>query len=240
MKIQSRLLVAVGGVLIIGLTACTASAVTIEPTPSSVTPTPSMAATRAYSESELAKLVMFGPKGGEKFTAVPSEQIRKARDKITTAMSQWESEPSDCANMAMTSVLDLPENAAVMAGTNGTSTSAGPISISLLSGLDATGLGKALHAKSALVDRCPNVSIGSGAGPIHTIGKHATVETRTPGSIAVQRYVEFPTGEKSTTVFISALKGGVVLTVQVHGRTLSEADIRDAAEMLDRVAAHIE
>ncbi|WP_247048192.1 hypothetical protein [Arthrobacter rhizosphaerae] len=233
MKNPSRLVPAVVGMLIAGLTACAASAETPEPTPTAV-------ASKAFSESELAKLVMFGPRDGEKFTVVTSQQIRKARDKTRAAMSQWESEPSDCADMPITSVLDLPENAVITAATNGTPTTAGTLSISLLPELDAAGLEQALHAKAALMERCPKVVIGSGAGPIHTTGKHVTVPTRTPGSVAVQSSVDFPTGEKKTTVFITAVKGGVVLSVQTTGSTLSEADLRAAAEILDRVADHIE
>lgn len=232
MKIQTRLVPAVVGLLIVALTACTALAETPERTPSAVAP-------KAYSEPELAKLVMFGPEDEEKFTVTPSQSMRKARDQTRAAMSQLESEPSACGDLSITSVLDLPENAAITAATNGTPTAAGTLTISLLSDLDAAVLEQALHSKAALVDRCPKVVVGTGAGPIHVSGQQVTTPTRTQGSVAVQTSVTFPTGEKKTTMFITAVKGSVVLSVQTTGNTLSETDIRTAAEMLDRVADRI-
>jgi len=229
------------------LTACGGAAATPSTSaPPSTSTSPSAAASAvpaARTEAELLHLLESTPAPADQVVeTLSSRQIRDELSKFRETSDRYTAKPAGCAGLAFANALDVTKGAtaaaiSVLPGDSRDLESMGALSMSAISGLDPQALGRARDALADLVDRCPEVALSGGKdGTIQSAGRRISVPARTAGVLAVRVHHVFPSGDPQETALLSALKAGVLLTAQVTARTLSDGDLRAAAQMLDRAA----
>ena len=229
------------------LTACGGAAATPSTSaPPSTSTSPSAAASAvpaARTEAELLHLLESAPAPADQVVeTLSSRQIRDELSKFRETSDRYTAKPAGCAGLAFANALDVTKGAtaaaiSVLPGDSRDLESMGALSMSAISGLDPQALGRARDALADLVDRCPEVALSDGKdGTIQSAGRRISVPARTTGVLAVRVRHVFPSGDTQETALLRALRAGVLLTAQVTARTLSDADLRAAAQMLDRAA----
>ena len=229
------------------LTACGGAAATPSTSaPPSTSTSPSAAASAvpaARTEAELLHLLESAPAPADQVVGtLSSGQIRDELSKFRETSDRYTAKPAGCAGLAFANALDVTKGAtaaaiSVLPGDSRDLESMVALSMSAISGLDPQALGRARDALADLVDRCPEVALsGDKDGTIQSAGRRISVPARTTGVLAVRVRHVFPSGDTQETVLLSALRAGVLLTAQVTARTLSDGDLRHAAQTLDRAA----
>jgi len=228
------------------LTACGGAAATSTATATATAPSasastaapetspPSTAARAARTEAELLHLLESAPAPADHVVGtLSSRQIRDELSEFRESSDRYTANPAGCSGLAFANALDVTKGATAAA----ISVLPGALSMSAMSGLDPQAMGRARDALADLVDRCPEVALSGGKdGTIQSAGRRISVPARTTGVLAVRVHHVFPSGETEETVLINALRADVLLTAQVTARSLSDADLRAAAQMLDRAA----
>jgi len=228
------------------LTACGGAAATPStsaPPSTSTSTSTSAAVPAARTEAELLHLLESAPAPADQVVGtLSSRQIRDELSKFRETSDRYTAKPAGCAGLAFANALDVTKGAtaaaiSVLPGDSRDLESMGALSMSAISGLDLQALGRARDALADLVDRCPEVALSDGKdGTIQSAGRRISVPARTTGVLAVRVRHVFPSGDTQETALLRALRAGVLLTAQVTARTLSDADLRAAAQMLDRAA----
>ena len=210
---------------------------------SSTPPATTAAAPAAPTEAELLHLLESAPAPADQvIETLSSAQVRDKLSEFRETSDRHTARPAGCVGLAFANALDVAKGAtaaaiSVLPGDSRDLESMSAFSMSAMSGLDPQAMGLARDALASLVDRCAEVALSGGKdGTIQSAGRRISIPARTAGAQAVRVHHVFPSGDTRETVLISALKAGVLLTVQVTARTLSDADLRSAAQMLDRVA----
>lgn len=113
--------------------------------------------------------------------------------------------------------------------------------MSLLSGLDAVAMDRAQYARTALVDRCPEVTVTTPDFRMHSAGRRIDAPVDTAGTLGVQiTHESAQGGERTVTNFYTAVKNGVLITVQFTAMaTMHDGDVFVAADMLDSLAGAV-
>lgn len=229
------------------LTACGGAATATAPSASASTAAPetsppSTAAQAARTEAELLHLLESAPAPADHVVGtLSSRQIRDELSEFRESSDRYTANPAGCAGLAFANALDVTKGAtaaaiSVLPGDSRDVESMSALSMSAMSGLDPQAMGRARDALADLVDRCPEVALSGGKdGTIQSAGRRISVppgqrSPRRPGAPC------FPFRETQETVLINALRADVLLTAQVTARSLSDADLRAASQMLDRAA----
>lgn len=228
------------------LTACGGAAAPETSPPPSPSPPPSTAAPAARTEAELLHLLESAPAPADQVVGtLSSRQIRDELSEFRESSDRYTATPAGCAGLAFANALDVTKGAtaaaiSVLPGDSRDLESMSALSMSAMSGLDPQAMGRVRDALADLVDRCPEVVLSGGKdGTIQSAGRRNSVPARTTGVLAVRVHHVFPSGDTQETVLINALRAGVLLTAQVTARSLSDADLRAAAQMLDRAAEQL-
>ncbi len=197
----------------------------------------------ARTEAELLHLLESAPAPADHVVGtLSSRQIRDELSEFRESSDRYTANPAGCSGLAFANALDVTKGAtaaaiSVLPGDSRDVESMSALSMSAMSGLDPQAMGRARDALADLVDRCPEVALSGGKdGTIQSAGRRISVPARTTGVLAVRVHHVFPSGETEETVLINALRADVLLTAQVTARSLSDADLRAAAQMLDRAA----
>lgn len=117
----------------------------------------------------------------------------------------------------------------------------GPLVVSLLSGLDAVAMDRAQYSRTALVDRCPEVTVTTPDFRMHSARRWIDAPVDTAGTLGVQiTHGSVQGGERTVTNFYTAVKNGVLITVQFTAMaTMHDGDVFVAADMLDSLAGAV-
>lgn len=193
--------------------------------------------TRHRTEADLIRILDSAPLfEGHPLRIMRSEQIRKTLSALDGLKKEGVAQPGSCLDLTLANALDLPEAEAVLAGYTGEDGS-GPLVVSLLSGLDADAVDRAQHALASLVDRCPEVTVTTPADKIRSTGLRIDAPVDTAGTLGVQITHEFAGTEPIVTNFYTAVKNGVLITVQfTASKIMRDGDVYLAAGMLDSLA----
>lgn len=193
--------------------------------------------TRHRTEADLIRILDSAPAfEGDLLRIMRSEQIRKTLSALEGFEEEAIAEPKSCLGLTLASALDLPDAEAVLAGYTGEDAN-GPLVVSLLSGLDTDAVDRAQHAISTLVDRCPEVTVTTPADKIHSTGHRIDAPVSTTGTLGVQITHEVAEKDTNVTNFYTAVKNGVLITVQFTASgTMRDGDVYLAAAMLDSLA----
>lgn len=205
--------------------AVTSESASAAPTTSS----PPSTAVKQYTAEELSAVIpTVADSTGAPYTRVPNELVNQG---IATVKQQMESlavTPAECRTMAMQNS-NIPDGAVLASGNSTADKSV----LSVLSVQDPAVLTKYTANIDASIAKCGNFTVSAAGQEIKAAVTAVEVKTSAPvssGSLVVQT---LPTGNTTSVLAVTGIRGNVLVTAAATGVVLQASDSEDLVRIVD-------
>lgn len=215
--------------------AATASTAVPAAASASASATESAAAAKTYTNDELAAMITkLKDAHGKAFTVVPAAQIDQglqlARKVLKTAVIT----PKACAVLA-TNNAQVPEGSTYAAGSSLSAAEKTVTTVTVFAVKDASAMAEQLGSSQKAASQCTTVTISMGGRKIVTKVVPVRVTTNGDTSLGALTSETAPTGQKTSTLTVTAVKGNLAATAVKSGAATTAAASAELVKLVNAV-----
>ncbi|WP_160318904.1 hypothetical protein [Arthrobacter sp. ERGS1:01] len=188
-----------------------------------------------YTNNELAAIIAkLKDPSGRAFTVIPAAQIDQGLEVARTLLKTAVITPKACA-VVSTNNAQVPEGSTYAAGASLSAADKTTITVTVFAVKDASAMSAQLAASEKAASQCSTVT-ESVAGKKSTV-KVTPVQVSTNGdkSLGALTSETAPTGQKVTSLTVTAVKGNLAATVVKAGAAITSAASNELVKLVNTV-----